>query len=173
MIIYTANNNTLKGIINQKYVFGKKILEQDLNKECYFDFIFKIISIILFDENISPEDNYKTEYLKKNYDRLLENKKELDNDKLLKAYEKILLLIEAYLSELIYEENYILKYFHKNRIVKDSPLSYAYEFLQKFVENLDYDSNFYYPLLSIDSGLYKYNLIKKMVLNLYQYMDLI
>ena len=105
MSIYNANNNnTLKGIINQKYVFGKKILEQDLNKECYFDFIFKIISIILFDENISPEDNYKTEYLKKIYDRLLENKNELDKDKLLKAYEKILLLIEAYLSELIYEE---------------------------------------------------------------------
>ena len=72
-----------------------------------------------------------------------------------------MLLLKVYLSESIYEDDYIIQYFHKNRIENNSPLFYAYEFLPKFIEDLDYDSNFYYPLLSIDSGLYKYNLIKK------------
>jgi len=84
-----------------------------------------------------------------------------------------LLLLKVYLSESIYEDDYIIQYFHKNRIENNSPLFYAYEFLPKFIEDLDYDSNFYYPLLFIDSDLYKYNLIKKMVLNLYKCMDLI
>ena len=93
--------------------------------------------------------------------RLLENKKELDNDKLLKVYEKIILLLEAYLFELIYAKDYMIHYFHRKRIEKNSPLFYAYEFLHNFIEDLNYDSNFYYPLLSIDGGLYKYNLKKK------------
>ena len=37
-----------------------------------------------------------------------------------------------------------------------SPLYYALNFLNKFIDDLDYNSNFYYPLLLIDSGIYNY-----------------
>ena len=33
----------------------------------------------------------------------------------------------------------------------------AYEFLNKFIDELEYQSNFYFPLLCIDSGLFFYN----------------
>ena len=66
------------------------------------------------------------------------------------------ILIDIYISDLLYEKDYRIHYLHKNNIEKESPLYYAFEFLNNFIENLDYDSNFYYPLLSIDGGYFHY-----------------
>ena len=41
--IYNKNKYKLKGIFLEKYLYGKKILEKDLNEECYFEFAFKIL----------------------------------------------------------------------------------------------------------------------------------
>ena len=161
--LYNKNEYTLKNIINKKYVYGKQILEEDLNKECYFDFIFKILSFLLFEENISNEDDCGIDILsgidilRASHQKLLENRKELDKDELLKVYEKILLLIEAYSLGLLYKDDYIIHYFHRKKFEKNkkSPLYYAYEFLFEFIEELSYESKLYYPLLSIDGGLYE------------------
>ena len=161
--IYNDNCFALKHIIEKKYVYGKKILEEDLNKNCYFEFIFKILSLMLFNENFSEFlENYGIDGLKDKYEKLLENKKKLDEDILLKIYEKIFLLIEAYSLELLYKDDHLIHYYHINNIEKNSPLFYAYEFLTKFIEELNYDSSLYYPLLSIDAGLY-INYFKKKV----------
>ena len=163
--IYEGKKYKLESIIKEKYVYGKKILEEELNKECYYDFIFKILFVILFTENISEEEEkFKIDDLKhiqNIHDKLLDNKKRLDNDKLLKIYEKIFLLVDVYSLELLNKEDYIIHYFHIKNIEDKSPLFYAYEFLHNFVKELNYDSNFYYPLLSIDGGLYDYFYKKK------------
>jgi hypothetical protein len=155
--IYDSKKYNLEQIVKKKYIYSKKILEADLNKECYFDFRFKLISFLLFGENISNEENYGIDGLKNIHTKFLENREKLDKDKLLKTYEKIFLLIAIYSSELLYKDDYIIHYFHIKNIEKDSPLFFAYEFLYNFINDLSYDSIFYYPLLSIDGGLYKYH----------------
>ena len=171
--IYNKNSFELNLIIEKKYVYGKKILEEDLNKNCYFEFIFKILSLMLFNENISESlEDYGIKNLNDKYQKLLENKKKLDEDILLKIYEKIFLLIEVYSLELLYKDDYLINYYHIKNIEKNSPLFYAYEFLTKFIDELNYDSNLYYPLLSIDAGLYINYFKKKREMSLYQHMDL-
>ena len=155
---YELTNN----IIQRKYLYSNKILEEELNSGNYFDFIFKILSLILFEEKYSEDDeknNYGINDFKIIYNKLIENKKKLESDNLLKIYEKIFLLIDVYTSEFIYmdnKEDYIINYLHINNFEAESPLFYAYAFLYDFIKDLDYNSNFYYPLLSIDSGLYEY-----------------
>ena len=155
---YELTNN----IIQRKYLYSNKILEEELNSGNYFDFIFKILSLILFEEKYSEGDeknNYGINDFKIIYNKLIENKKKLESDNLLKIYEKIFLLIDVYTSEFIYmdnKEDYIINYLHINNFEAESPLLYAYAFLYDFIKDLDYNSNFYYPLLSIDSGLYEY-----------------
>ena len=155
--IYVSKKYVLKQIINKKYVYSKKILEDDLNKECFFEFIYKIISLLLFVDNISNEENYGIDEFRDIHIKFVENKKELDKDKLLKIYDKIFLLIAIYTFELLYKDDYRIHYFHMNNIEENSPLFYANEFLKNFINDLSYDSIFYYPLLSIDGGLYKYH----------------
>ena len=91
------------------------------------------------------------------YKKLLENKNKLDKDKCIQIYEKIFLIIDVYSSGLLYKDDYIVHYFHIKDIEVNSPLFYAYKFLDNFIKELNYDSNFYYPLLSIAGGFYEYN----------------
>ena len=86
----------------------------------------------------------------------MENKYEICNDKDLKIYEKIFLLMDIYLTDVLLEDDYKIHYFHKNRIEKGSPLDLAFHFLNEFIEELDYDSYLYYPLISIDGGNFNY-----------------
>ena len=156
MEAYRNNKRELKSIINKKYLCGKEILEKDLDKENYSNFIFMIISILFAGEIIENKENFNINDLKDIHKKLLENKNILDSDKNLKVYEKMFILIDIYISDLLYEKDYRIHYLHKNNIEKESPLYYAFEFLNNFIENLDYDSNFYYPLLSIDGGYFHY-----------------
>ena len=147
----------LSRLIKDKFVYGKKILEEDINQEIFYDFAFKVLSLFVFEGTILEEEKIDINYLNTTYQRLLENKEKFEKDQLLKVHEKIFLLNDVYSSELLKEKDYILNYFHIKNIEINSPLFYAFEFLNKFIEELDYDSNFYYPLLSIDGGFYEYN----------------
>jgi hypothetical protein len=155
--IFDENEDDLKSVIVKKYSYGKKILEEELNKEYYIDFIFKILFFIIINESIKKNrEEFSVEVLKDIYKRLLENKSYICNDKDLKIYEKIFLLMDIYLTDVLLEDDYKIHYFHKNKIEKGSPLDLAFNFLNEFIEELDYDSYLYYPLISIDGGNFYY-----------------
>ena len=155
--IFDENEDDLKSVIVKKYSYGKKILEEELNKEYYIDFIFKILFFIIINERIKKNrEEFSVEVLKDIYKRLLENKSYICNDKDLKIYEKIFLLMDIYLTDVLLEDDYKIHYFHKNKIEKGSPLDLAFNFLNEFIEELDYDSYLYYPLISIDGGNFYY-----------------
>ena len=156
--IYNKNKKKLKEIILNKYLYGKKILEEDLNEDYYFEFAFKIIFFLSIESN---ENTIEINELEDIHKKLLENKKIISADDYLKVYEKIFLLMDIYSSDIIYEGDSKIHYFHIKNIDKNSPLYYCYEFLDDFIENLNYNSSFYYPLLSIDGGYYEYNFKKK------------
>ena len=155
--IFDENEDDLKSVIVKKYSYGKKILEEELNNEYYVDFIFKILFFIIINERIKKNrEEFSVEVLKDIYKRLLENKSYICNDKDLKIYEKIFLLMDIYLTDVLLEDDYKIHYFHKNKIEKGSPLDLAFNFLNEFIEELDYDSYLYYPLISIDGGNFYY-----------------
>ena len=157
---YKENAFELEHIIKKKYIFSKDILEKELNKEDYVDFIFKIIFFIIIYNKLENYNNYVFDLISDYHEKLVSNKKSIENDKLLKIYEKIFLLIDIYYTELLDKNDYILHYYHEKNFEKFSPLYYAYEFLRKFINDLDYDSILYYPLLLIDGDKYQYKFIK-------------
>jgi len=59
------------------------------------------------------------------------------------------------------ERDYLVQYYHVKDIEEGSPLKLALKFLDDFTDNLDYDSPFFYPLLSIDGGIYYYKYNQK------------
>jgi len=143
-------------IIKKKYTYTNKILDKELNNKYYFDFIFKATFLNLikkFLEDSTIIDINKIKIIHKNMENI---KNIINNDNNLKTYEKILLLIELNSSRFNLLKNNNIKYFHKKSIDKNSPLYMAFEFLNELVDNLDYESNLYLPLLSIDSGIFQY-----------------
>ena len=72
--IYKNNKSELNKIIKEKYLYGKEILEKDLDKEDYSNLIFMIISILLTGEIIENKENFKINDLKDIHNKLLENK---------------------------------------------------------------------------------------------------
>ena len=157
--LYDKEKNDIEKLIFRKFNYGKKILEEELNKEYYIDFIFKIIFFMFIDYNIN-ENDLKVKEIQSIYDKLVANKNKICNDHSLKNYEKIFLLIELYSSKIILKEDYLINYLNLNNIEKYSPMYHAQNFLANFIKDLDYDSKFYYPLLSIDSGKFNYNIKK-------------
>jgi len=93
--LYDQEKSDIEKLIFRKFNYGKKILEEELNKEYYIDFIFKIIFFMFIDYNIN-EDGLEVKVIKSIYDKLLENKNKICNDHSLKNYEKIFLLIELF-----------------------------------------------------------------------------
>ena len=154
----------IKSIIERKYLYGRDILGKRLDKEEYIDFIFKVTFFICIYELICKkifEDKVKIDkkYLIEAKDRLLKNKDKIYKEKSLKIYEKILLILELWNTQLyLNEKNDELNYIIINNIDKDSPLDLAIKFFYQFIQELDLSSNFYYPLLLIDSGIYTINL---------------
>ena len=146
--------------IFKKFNYGKNLLEENLNKECYIDFVFKIIFFMFIDLSISNEKELQVDDINEIHDKLIENKNKICNDKSLKNYEKIILLIELFSMKIILKKNHIINYINLSEIEKNSPMFYAYEFIKDFIKELDNKSKFYYPLLSIDSGRFYYNIKK-------------
>lgn len=157
---YKNHDNEFEKLIKRKFLFGKKILKKELNEEKYIDFIYKIIFLILIDENIIFNNRINTNSLIDICSKYEENKNKIISDNLLENYEKILLLIDIYYTELLYNPDYILHYYHINNFEKDSPIFNAYQFLNNFIDKLDYDSRFYYPLLLIDADIYNYKYVR-------------
>ena len=140
---------TLEKLIDKKLNYGRDILEEELNKEFYIDFIFKIVFFKYIDYII--DEKLPINYVKLLHDRLVENKIKICGDKSLKIYEKIFLIIELFSTKIILEDDYIINYLNLNNIEDFSPMYYAKKFFKDFVRDLDYKSDFYYPLLSIDA----------------------
>ena len=150
----------LYSIIKKKYTYGKKILEEELNKECYVDFIFKVIFLIYSENTIESDNDYIACDLIDIHDKLLVNKEIICKDPNLKINEKILLFLDIIYYEIIYKEDHKIHYYHVKDMKDGSPLYLAYQFLNKFIDDLNYDSNFYYPFLLIDGEKYNFKYIK-------------
>ena len=158
---------TLSNIIVKKYIYSKNILEKELNDKKYIDFIFRIVFLLYIVKIKERDEVLVTSYVNDIHKNLCKNQELIYNDKLLKNYEKILLLIQIYLTNLLFQEEDIIKYFHVKSAENGSPLDLAIEFLYKFVEDLTYDSKFFYPLFCIDSGLFQIKYKKSSKNNLY------
>ena len=155
-----VKNNLEKSIIRRKFNYSKKILKEDLNEEYYIDFIFKQIFLMYIDYNINEKKDLTVCDIKNIYDKLIINKNKIKNDESLENYEKAILMIELFTSKILKNEDYIINYLNLKNIEKNSPLDYTFNFLNSFIEDLDYKSNFYYPFLSIDCGNFSYILKK-------------
>ena len=156
----------LYSIIRKKYNYGKKILEEELNKEYYIDFIFKVLFLIYSENTIESNNTFIISDLLIIHDKLLINKEIICKDQNLKIYEKILLFIDIIYYEIIYEGDHKLHYYHVKDMKNGSPLYLAYHFLNKFIDDLNYDSNFYYPFLLIDGEKYNCKYMKNNCVNL-------
>ena len=150
----------LDKILKIKYSLGNKILEEELNKEYYIDFIFKILFIISIEEYFQDFRSCHEMNLEQIYNKLNEDKILIYNDNLLKIYEKIIVLINSYYLNKLRRGNYTLKYCLISNAEKNSPLFNSNEFINNFIDELDNDSNFYYPSLLFDNDNYSYKYIK-------------
>ena len=148
--LYDDRKNDLEDIILEKYVYGPKILEKQFKDEKYIDFIYKIILFKSINSMIVSE-NYPIEDLEKLFKNLILNKNNILKDKQLSIHEKIFLLMDIDYLQMLLDEDPNIKYINMKTIEKNSPLYYAQIFLEDFINELDYDSPFYFPLLSIDS----------------------
>ena len=144
-----------KNIVIRKYLYGENILKKYLNKEEYLDFIYKTFLIIRFYEMLSI-DKPKLKYLQFVLDDLAQKQKKIFEDQQLEIFEKIFLVIDIFTFEPIKYEGNELNYIKIMNIEKNSPLNYAFDFLNNFIEELDCESNFYYPLLLVDGGHFNY-----------------
>ena len=155
-------DENIKKIISKKFSYPKKILESELDKEEYIDFFYKVIYFYYLYKK-RKSNNFKEigNKLKKNYNLIKDDKK-------IKTYEKLLLLKSIYYHDYLENEEDI-KYYKIDEFPKNSPLFLAFEFLKNFINKLDYNSAFYYPLMSLDSGTFElfYQRNKKYVLTTY------
>lgn len=148
-------------IFYRKYTYSKNILEKEINQEEYINFIFKCVYfnyICYFKNNKKKDEILDSKYLLDIYNKLLENKDKIIEDTTLKIYEKFFLTMELFFSKVVLEKEYKIIYYNTRNKEDFSPLFFAYNFLNEFVDTLDEKSEFYYPLLSIDSDVYLCNL---------------
>ena len=144
-------------IINRKYIYPKSYLIDIFNNDIYCDFIFKVVFIAYINDmcqKIITSDSFEI------LQRLEENKKLISNDKKLETFEKILIFITIYNQRIIIEDQYKIRYYHIKDSENNSPLKLSYQFLTEFINNFSEDSIFFYPLLCIDSGVYKHRFEK-------------
>ena len=134
--LYDEEKLELEKIILKKYNYGKNILEKELDKECYIDFIFKIVFFMYIDYNITGDKTLKVSDINNIYSQLSLNKDNICKDLNLKIYEKIMLLIEIYSLKIILQKEYIINYLNLNSVEPDSPMYFAKEFLNKFINEL-------------------------------------
>ena len=159
------NKKDFRSITHRKYNYTNDILEKEINQENYIEYIFKSVYLTYIYDLVQKYD-YKEDVtvnkMEQIHKKLLENKKIIIKDKLLKICEKFILILELYYSKILYNENnYIINYFNLRKIQENSPLYFASNFINKFIDELNEESNFYYPLLSIDSDYYECNVNKK------------
>lgn len=141
-----------------KYNLPKKILSNKYNKKEYFDFISACgLYYILY----YIKEKERQNEIKQIYHYFIDFKKQLEEDPNLENYMRILIIIEF--SLLFQKKNNFenfkkinFKYYCTKQLEQNSPLKISVSFLEKFIENLDENSPFIYPLILIDSGNYAY-----------------
>ena len=161
-IFYDLYNEDIEKIITKKFIYPRKLLESEIDKEEYIDFFYKVIYFCyLYKKRKSNNFEEIGNKLAKNYNSI-------KTDKRIKIYEKLLLLKAIYVFDYLENEENI-KYYKIDDFPKQSPLFSAFEFLKNFINKLDYNSAFYYPLMCIDSGVFKfcYKRNKKYILTTY------
>ena len=153
------NYKNLIDIMYNNYVLPKTILKKELNKIEYIEFIFKLVVFSYinreFEKKGKKEKIIDISQIKSLRDKLNNAYVKIKNDKEIEIYEKILLLINIYLSK-YFKNNKEIEYYNLKNIDKESPLALSIQFLDDFIGKLDYDSEFYYPLLLIDGGLFHF-----------------
>ena len=141
----------LEGIFKKKkFILPKKILIQELNEKEYVEFYYNFIYFYCIYKKINcsySELNNLSKILEQNYEKI-------DKDKELQIYEKILILNNILYSDIL-ERDKIVNYYKIDQLNKNSPLFLSIEFLKKFIDTFDYNSTFYYPLMCIDSGVFR------------------
>jgi hypothetical protein len=88
------------------------------------------------DYNITGDKTLKVSDINNIYSQLSLNKDNICKDLNLKIYEKIILLIEIYSLKIILQKEYIINYLNLNSVEPDSPMYFAKEFLNKFINEL-------------------------------------
>ena len=140
-------------MIKRKFTYTNAIMEKELNKIEYIDFAYKVTFLNLIKKHSDEQENTNIEFIEKLH-KILENfKNKIVQDKL-KIFEKILLIIELNFCKLEPIKFSDLQYFHKDKIDIESPLYTAFQFLIEFIKDLNYQSNFYFPLLCIDRDIF-------------------
>jgi hypothetical protein len=145
----------LINIMYKNYVLPVSILIKELNKTEYIDFIYKIVFFGYIKREIEKNKKISISQIKDIINRLDAAYLKIKNDKDIEIYQKILLLINIYLSRLFKYDKEIT-YLNLNKVDKESSLSLSINFLKDFIDELDYESNFYYPLLLIDGGSFNF-----------------
>ena len=157
------NYQKISNIIYNNYSFPRTILEKELNKSEYIDFIYKIILFLYINRELEKNEYISLFNIKELKNKLDKSYKKIKDDNDIEIYEKILLLINIYLSELLNNDEEI-NYFNISKADKDSPLALSIQFMNEFIDELDIDSQFYYPLLLIDSGIFNFKYKKNVYL---------
>ena len=148
-------NNELVNIFFIKFNLPNNILHEKYNNKEYFEFIS---SCCLYHVLYPLEEENE---IKNIYQYFIKFKSELEKDSNLENYMRNLIILEfSYIFEskknLLKFEKINFTYYNRKHLEKDSPLYNAFEFLEKFIEDLDEKSPFIYPLILIDSGNFFY-----------------
>ena len=145
------NEINLKDIIFNKFNLPKAILKNKFNKKEYFDFISSYCLYYIL-SSINEEKE-----IKKIYEYFIKFKEQLEKDSNLEIYMKNMIMIEfSYLLQSKKNLDNFQKinflYCNSKLLEEDSPLYNALQFLEKFIDDLNEKSPFFYPLILIDSG---------------------
>ena len=145
-------------ILKRKYIYPTSYLEKKINNDKYIDFISEMVLISSIIEESKIGIN--SEDIKQFEETLLINKKKINSDNRLKIYEKVFLLIYIYKYSLLrIGKDFILRYIIIDEAKENSPIKLCFDFLNNFAINFSETSDFFYPLLCIDSGLFNYKWI--------------
>ena len=150
------NKEELENILYIKLNLPKNILKQKCNMKDYFEFISNCCLYYIL-----PRNNEEKE-IKSIYNYFKTFKKQLDEDSNLEYYMKNMIMLEfSCIMKLKIKldkfQSINFTYYNMKEVSKNSPLYISNQFLKTFIDKLDDNSPFIYPLSLIDSGNFNYN----------------
>ena len=150
------NKEELENILYIKLNLPKNILKQKYNMKDYFEFISNCCLYYIL-----PRNNEEKE-IKSIYNYFKTFKKQLDEDSNSEYYMKNMIMLEfSCIMKLKIKldkfQSINFTYYNMKEVSKNSPLYISNQFLKTFIDKLDDNSPFIYPLSLIDSGNFNYN----------------
>ena len=150
------NKEELENILYIKLNLPKNILKQKYNMKDYFEFISNCCLYYIL-----PRNNEEKE-IKSIYNYFKTFKKQLDEDSNSEYYMKKMIMLEfSCIMKLKIKldkfQSINFTYYNMKEVSKNSPLYISNQFLKTFIDKLDDNSPFIYPLSLIDSGNFNYN----------------